>query len=163
MRFSYELVTPVFHELPTFLARTQYENPTDSLKVPFQDAFGFIGDMFAFWKAFPDYGRLFDIHMGFQRDSSTDFLGVFKVMKEGKNISDGDVAFVDLGGGVGHQTARLKATCPDISGRIILQDLPHVLEHALSTPGVEKIPCDLLNLPPVKGKMIQLPTNSPTM
>ncbi|CAG8180229.1 unnamed protein product [Penicillium salamii] len=136
--------------LPTFLAKNQYMNPTDSLKVPFQDAFGFSGDMFAFWKAFPKFGDLFDTHMGFQRDSSTDFLSVFKVMQEGKNILDDDVAFVDLGGGVGHQSARLKAICPDLPGRVILQDLPHVLDRALSTPGVEKLPCNLLELPPTK-------------
>lgn len=61
--------------------------------------------------------------------------------------------FVDVGGGVGSQCAILKAKYPNLTGRVILQDLMAVIEHhALPTEGVENTVFDFWGEQPIKGK-----------
>lgn len=69
----------------------------------------------------------------------------------GQNLSDEDVAFVDVGGGNGQQCALLKKKVPELKGRVVLQDRPPVLEKALSVEGMEKMSYDYLTEQPVKG------------
>lgn len=62
------------------------------------------------------------------------------------------VLFVDVGGGIGSQCALLKDRLPDLPGRVVLQDLPIVVQHALPTEGVENMSHDFWNEQPVKGE-----------
>lgn len=82
-----------------------------------------------------------------------DFEALIKV-----NGTDGDAAinpetpvFVDVGGGIGSQCAILKAKLPNLPGRVILQDLPVALQHALDTEGVEIMAHNFWTEQPVKG------------
>lgn len=59
--------------------------------------------------------------------------------------------FVDVGGGIGSQCAILKAKLPNLPGRVILQDLPVALQHALPTEGVEIMAHNFWTEQPVKG------------
>lgn len=65
--------------------------------------------------------------------------------------------FVDVGGGNGHQCVALRRRCPCLKGqrRVVLQDLPSILEKADMIPddcagGVEKTGYDYLTEQPVK-------------
>lgn len=55
------------------------------------------------------------------------------------------------GGGNGSQLAALKNKCPDIMGRMILQDQAYVLEGAMAVEGMEKMAHDFFTEQPVKG------------
>jgi hypothetical protein len=59
--------------------------------------------------------------------------------------------FVDVGGSIGHQCARLKAKYPNLPGRIILQDLPETIKAARPIEGVEFMAHDFFKPQPVKG------------
>lgn len=59
---------------------------------------------------------------------------------------------LNSGGGNGSQLAALKKTFPEIKGRMILQDRPHVLKKALEVDGMEVMAHDFLTRQPVKGK-----------
>ncbi|KAL4891057.1 S-adenosyl-L-methionine-dependent methyltransferase [Aspergillus ambiguus] len=133
----HELVAPVFHRLPAFLARTNYANPSNPCNVAMQDAFGVEGDMWAFLKACPKYWEMFDRHMQMQRDVLTDWGRIGEMISTRKNPRNDEVVFVDIGGGNGHECVRLQAACPGLVGRVILQDLPEVIGRALDIPGVE--------------------------
>ncbi|KAF7595500.1 hypothetical protein BBP40_005836 [Aspergillus hancockii] len=50
----HKLVNPVLNELPRFLAKTNYANPTDPSKLAVQDVYGWDQDLFAYFKAFPE-------------------------------------------------------------------------------------------------------------
>lgn len=67
------------------------------------------------------------------------------------NLASIEPAFVDVGGGGGHQCQSLKKALPELQGRVILQDRPEVLEKALSIDGVEKQSYDFLTEQPVKS------------
>lgn len=72
-----------------------------------------------------------------------------------------DVAFIDVGGGNGSQLAVLKKACPDVKGRMILQDQAYVLERAVEVEGMEKMAYDFLTEQPVKGSYSEPPTSMP--
>lgn len=68
-------------------------------------------------------------------------------------LTDTDVAFVDVGGGNGHQCVELKEKIPDLPGRVILQDRPDILAKSLDAEGIEKMEYDYNNEQPIKGKL----------
>lgn len=60
--------------------------------------------------------------------------------------------FVDVGGSIGHQCARLKQKFPDLKGRIVLQDLEETIKNAPPIEGVEMMSHDFFKAQPIKGK-----------
>jgi hypothetical protein len=63
-----------------------------------------------------------------------------------------DVVLVDVGGNTGSDVTTFTKRFPDLPGRVILQDLPSVIEGAQTSPGVvEAIGHDFFNPQPVKG------------
>jgi ribosomal protein RSM22 (predicted rRNA methylase) len=69
-----------------------------------------------------------------------------------RDVSAGEVVFVDVGGGNGSQCAALKKAFPALKGRIILQDRPAVLGKALRVDGMELMPHDFLTEQSVHSK-----------
>ncbi|PWY67951.1 o-methyltransferas-like protein [Aspergillus heteromorphus CBS 117.55] len=150
VRVHYELVAPAMYELPRFLQRTGYVNPTDPLHLPLQDAFHWEGDLFAYFKAFPTKAALFDEHMQVQRDRITNW-DKLSALVQSKQSVPGDILFVDVGGGVGHQSRRFREAFPNLQGRMIVEDLPEVMQAAKDIPGVEKLGYNFFTPQPVKG------------
>ena len=64
------------------------------------------------------------------------------------------VVFVDIGGNIGHQCARLKAKYPNLSSRIVLQDREETIKNAPSIEGVEFMVHDFFTPQPVKGMFL---------
>lgn len=60
--------------------------------------------------------------------------------------------FVDVGGGAGQQCVALRKRFPNLKGRVVLQDLPSVLDKAITGDDVEKMGYDYLTEQPVKGE-----------
>lgn len=59
--------------------------------------------------------------------------------------------FVDIGGNVGHHCMEFRKRFPNITGRVILQDIPGTLQHAPDLPGIEKMEYNFFEPQPVKG------------
>ena len=59
--------------------------------------------------------------------------------------------FVDLGGGLGHQCIALRERFPELSGRVILQEIPATLPHAIAHEKVEHMAQDFFLPQPIKG------------
>ena len=74
-----------------------------------------------------------------------------------RDLSSDAVAFVDVGGGAGHQGVALKERFPKLKGRIIIQDKPTVLAAALHDEGIEKWDYDFFTEQPVKGELYPCP------
>ncbi|KAK7408045.1 hypothetical protein QQX98_009818 [Neonectria punicea] len=71
-----------------------------------------------------------------------------------KGISAAETAFVDVGGGAGHQCEALKKKLPNLEGKVVLQDRPEVLEKALDISGVENMSYDFVTEQPVKNSRV---------
>ena len=143
-------MNPVLQELPKFLADTGYKNLTDPTDTPFQRAFKTDKTPFQWVQDYPLKMKHFGQWMAAQRQDMPTWLSAYPLEAECKGSSI-EVLFVDVGGGIGHQCAAFKKAFPHIPGRLILQDLPQVLQHAMSTEGVEIMTQDLFLPQAIKG------------
>lgn len=62
------------------------------------------------------------------------------------------IAFVDVGGNVGHQCQRLLAAHPELAGSIVLQDLEETIKAAPPVEGVKAMAHDFFKPNPVQGQ-----------
>ena len=63
------------------------------------------------------------------------------------------VVVVDVGGGLGHGLIELREKFPDLSGRLILQDLPKTVQQAGDSKGAfEPLPHSFFEPQPIHGK-----------
>ena len=91
--------------------------------------------------------------MPIQRQGLPDWLSAFPVQSELADWqqSSEKAVFVDIGGGFGHQALAFHSKFPNVSGRIIVQDIPPVLEHAQLPAPIEKMPQNFFEPQPIKG------------
>jgi len=66
-------------------------------------------------------------------------------------LSPEQAVFVDIGGNIGHQCARLKARWPELKGKVVLQDREETIRNAPKFKGVEFMVHDFFTTQPVKG------------
>lgn len=70
----------------------------------------------------------------------------------GQDLKSESCLLVDVGGGLGHDLLELKAKYPEISGRLVLQDRPDVLQQVgIVDKGIELTPHDFFTPQPLKG------------
>ena len=62
-----------------------------------------------------------------------------------------EVILVDVGGGHGHVLEDFRKQRPDIKGRVIVQDLPGVIEGRAPVNGVEVMAYNMFTTQPVRG------------
>lgn len=75
------------------------------------------------------------------------------------SIDESEAMLVDMGGSVGHDLSEFRRKWSTAPGRLILQDLPEVLEQAKSMslhPSIEIMEHDFFKEQPVKGNSISL-------
>jgi hypothetical protein len=76
---------------------------------------------------------------------------VFSVL-DTNSSQDEDVMLVDIGGGSGHDLLEFHAKHPSVKGRLILQDLPEVVESVKDMPDcMEAMAHDFFTPQPIKG------------
>ena len=148
---SFTNIAPPAQALPAFLKRTNYRNPNDYANGPFQAAFNTKLPAFAYAGSQPENMANFNQWMAVAHPSNVSFLKAVDLQKYVGGASAEEVAFCDVGGGVGVVCAVVRQGLPDLKGRIVLQEQDIVIPHALPTPGVEKMVYDFWTEQPVKG------------
>ncbi|KAH8433789.1 uncharacterized protein LDX57_011423 [Aspergillus melleus] len=128
---------------PEFLRNTGYQNPCDPRSTPLQDAHGFDTSIWE-WMA-----------------ENPNSLARFNTYMEGRQILDGTAYgptrpfLVEIAGGRGHDIAHFANRFPDAPGRLILEDLPAVIEDiATLEPKIERVKHDFFTPQPVKGSRV---------
>jgi demethylsterigmatocystin 6-O-methyltransferase len=134
------------------LAKTKYQDIDDIKKSPFQVAFNTDDSVFEYWGKRPEKLGPFNEYMVHRGKGRATWLSVFpeKVVRE-TNCGPEEVLFVDIGGGIGGRCAEFRAKYSDVKGRVILQDLPHAIQMALPTDGVENTVHDFFTPQTVRG------------
>lgn len=123
--------TTVLSRLPEYFHSNGWKIPDDGFNGPFQFALGTEAHYFDFLGSTPYYGTAFDtvMSMSFRR-RGRDWFEFFPVA-ERLSFSDNEEALlVDIGGGQGEDLMKFKSSFPTLSGQLILQDLPSVIEGA---------------------------------
>lgn len=82
------------------------------------------------------------------------FYPVMERLVEGAGIEDQDVLLVDMGGSIGHDLSEFRRKWPDAPGRLVLQDLPQVIQGAKGLhSSIEPMAHDFFREQPIKGKL----------
>ena len=151
---TYDLVGTATMALPSFLAKTKYQNPTDPKDCAFQEGFHTQDNIFEWFPKHPECLNNFNLWMTGQRDGRPNWLDFYPFeerIAKGFQEGDGAVIFIDVGGARGHEVEAIKKKYPTLPGRFLLQDLPDTVAQALPVPGMEAIAHDFFTAQPIKG------------
>lgn len=146
--------------MPEFLAKTGYKNPEGSDGI-FQQAHDTKAHNFEWTNQDPRRLKAFHAFMGVHRQKRTAWFIAFPVNEilfqntlfdEFKG-REGEVFLVDVAGGAGYDLKNFRLRFPDLRGRLILQDVPEVINgltdlHEDITP----MKYDFFTPQPVKGR-----------
>ena len=147
--------TPVNGKAPEYLKKLHYQTPTDIKNTAFQHALNIPGkDFYEYMAENPAKARQFGGLMSVYASQSKPMWwdeGFYPVKKRlGDTKANDGVLLVDIGGGSGGELAKFQAAYPGLKGRIILQDLPHVVEQSKGL-GFEVMAYDWNNPQPIIG------------
>ena len=136
-----------------------YKCPTDQTKGVIQFARGTDLPVYDYWATVPGAKENFSAFMTEVRAARPSWLDWFPVQDEivAGAVGEGDAPFiVDIGGGRGHDLKAFRERFPNLSNRLILQDLHNVLKDNNDLDGVQQMEYDFFTPQPVCGK-IQTP------
>ncbi|KAL5339854.1 S-adenosyl-L-methionine-dependent methyltransferase [Aspergillus crustosus] len=138
-----------------YFEKNNYANPSDAFDAPFQLAYGTSEHYFDWLQKNPAIQDSFNLVM--TEAQKYRGLGWFEKYPVAEKLArSGDskrVALVDIGGGVGHDLTALKNRFPDLSGKLVLQDLPHVI-YTIKEPlpeGISTVGHNMFEVQPVTG------------
>ena len=154
----YDFVGKALYMMPRFFKASGYHNPTDYNHSPFQYGHDTSLGIWEYLKEDPERSRLFNSGMQSLagiggKDTS---VGPYRFNLELglEDINEEDVAIVDVAGGRGHTLEAIKATFPDLKGRMVLQDVGDVIEDAKATglsSGIEPMAASFFEPQPIVG------------
>lgn len=120
--------------LPEYFAKNGYKNPGDAFNGPWQFAQKTDKHYFDWLSEQPALQTAFNTVMGISRMGQVDWTEFVPVDEKLKVDSPERIALVDVGGGVGHDVAALKAKLPNLQGKLVFEDLPIVVNEAKNMP-----------------------------
>jgi len=146
--------------LPSLLKKTDYRNPSNGSECGFQLGYDTQDHFFDFLKNHPTTAKQFNNHMSAYHQGRPSWMdvGFYDVPRLiSTDVGDDGVLLVDIGGSVGHDLSEFRRKWPKARGRLILQDLPEVLDQARTMSldkSIEIMDHDFFTQEPVKGKKV---------
>lgn len=150
---SHDNTGPSIAALPEFLKEHNYQDITSSVNTAFQKGHNTQLSAFLWIKSKPEKLEHFNQFMVAQREGMPSWLDVYPYQELAEGLKPEQPFFVDLGGGFGHQSIALRQKLPDLPNKIVVQDIPATLEHAIKYPGVEIIAQDFFRPQETTGKV----------
>ncbi|OAX79773.1 hypothetical protein ACJ72_05905 [Emergomyces africanus] len=139
-------------QLPAYFEKKGYRNPSDAYAGPFQYAHDTDLHCFDWLATQPRLQASFNVIMGISRTLGDEaWFEYFPASSKLTGKSESEPLVVDIGGGVGHHLIALKKHCPSLTGKLIVQDIPAVVDNAKDLPaGIEVMKHDFFTPQPVK-------------
>lgn len=156
---------PSIQKTPEYLQSTGYRNPEDPLYAPLQYTNNIKEDGFTWMCKDPAALSRFNSFMEGQRANRAfwgDWFPVRDVILNTPGLSPDRPLLVDIGGGRGHDLLDFKARFPDAQGKLVLEDLPSVINEVreandLAGAGIETVNYDFFaDVQPVSGWFLQI-------
>ena len=143
----------VLAQLPEYFQKYGYKNPTDIGAGPFQFAMNYQGTYFEWLKANPTQQETFNRMMAITRiERGEQWFNFFPTEERFGATDHSQAVLVDIGGGLGHDLAAFHARFPNLPGRLVLQDLPEVINNIQElNPAIERNIYDFFTPQPIKG------------
>ncbi|KKY22658.1 putative hydroxyindole o [Phaeomoniella chlamydospora] len=150
-------VTNSIYKLPEYLAKTGFRDPDNAVDGPFQFAFDTSDHWFAWAQKNQPVFSQFSNHMGAYHQGrpswmDEDFYPVESSLVKGARTDADAVMLVDVGGSLGHDIVEFYHKHPKAPGRLVLQDLPAVIEHVKDIERtIEPMSHDFFTEQPIRG------------
>lgn len=154
---------PAIQKIPEYLQAANYQSPNDPMNTVLQYAYNFKGDGFSWLGQRPQALSRFNSFMEGQRADRLHWGDWFPVRDEiltHPDICPHTPLVVDIGAGRGHDLMGFISRFPTATGRLILEDLPAVIEAVrgsadLEAAGIETVAYDFFaEEQPVRGKTL---------
>lgn len=146
---------PTLVKIPEFLQKINFKNPEGAVNGPFNYAENFPETIWVWFAQSPDGLDTCNTFMEADRGSRPSWLEWFPVKEQlldGYDASKGDVLLVDVAGGRGHDIQAFREKFPDVPGRLVVEDLPHVIDDIRNLDAsIEKVKFNLFDPQPIKG------------
>ncbi|KAI0836395.1 putative sterigmatocystin 8-O-methyltransferase precursor [Hypoxylon sp. FL0890] len=158
--FFLRTVVPIYNILPQFLRESEYADITDPNHLPWHLAHNTEEDFWMWVQKNPLQLEHFLSWMQCYRSGLPTFIDVVNIKQEiAPGVTDSTLLFVDIGGARGHNCIALKRKYPRLPGRVVLQDLPDVIQRVKTSPlpdfeGIEAEPYDFFTPQPLKGARV---------
>lgn len=142
---------------PEFFRRNNNQFPSSAKDTPFQLAMNTSLGYFEWLGQNPDLAKDFQQWMTMKQKATPNWVDWFDIQGEvidgfKSDSPENGVLLVDVGGGEGHYLREFRGKFPHAPGRLILQDLPHVVSSIESPPrGIEVTVHDFFTPQPVRG------------
>lgn len=146
----FNVTMPANQVLPKYLKEKGYQNRTGG-DAPFNMSQGTKLPVFSWEKAEGREDLLKGYHCFMSLPRPTEWFDVFPMQGAENLLPANKKIFVDVGGSTGHQCRRLLAKYPQLKGRVVLEDLPQVIQVAQCIEGCEFVGCDMFDGQPVQG------------
>lgn len=154
-QFMFDLATRSLANLPRYLEKTGFAH-VDGAPGPFQDCNNSPDGMFDNLIKRPDMMTNFNAFMAGTLMMRPDWFNAFdaqSIVLDGAKKDDPEaVLFIDVAGGEGHDVAAFQKAYPDAPGKLVLQDLPPVIDNIKSLDDrIVRQKIDMFQEQPVKG------------
>lgn len=149
---SYDLTFPTLSKLPEYLRSHGYANPQDYTQSPMQWAVG--QSQFEWLSSNAEQQELFNSYMASRREGRPMWYDIYPIERLfGHAVPYKDTVFlVDIGGNQGHDLSKFRREYGHLPGRMVLQDLPSVVEGVDGeSAGVEVMGYNFMDPQLVKG------------
>jgi hypothetical protein len=153
---SFEIGNLCASKAPEFFRRNKNQFPNSAKDSPFQLAFNTDLSYFEWLGQNPGLAKDFQQWMAVKQKATLNWVDWFDIQQhiiDGfEEKPQGSVLLVDVGGGEGYYSRQFRHKFFKASGRVILQDLPHVIASIENPPsGVELTSHDFFTPQPLKG------------
>ncbi|KAL9008113.1 MAG: hypothetical protein Q9173_006729, partial [Seirophora scorigena] len=157
----FDIFTPAAVKLPEYMQSQKYQNPTQSTSSAFAYTTG--SEFWGHLNRTPEHSRIFNEFMATRRQGQVRWFDIYPVGLElasfaqdtnNNPLGERDILLVDVGGNRGHDLVELRARCPNLVGRMVLQDLPDVVADTSFDPddgkGIEAMAHDFFQPQPIR-------------
>ncbi|KAJ5669927.1 uncharacterized protein N7477_005290 [Penicillium maclennaniae] len=150
----YDLTVPTLSKLPEYLRVHQYANPQEYAHSPMQWAVG--QSQFEWLASNKKQQTLFNSYMASRRQGRPMWFDVYPVDRlMGHAVPCEDTIFlVDVGGNQGHDLSMFRQKYRHLPGKLVLQDLPEVLNGVSGGDGIQVMSYSFMEPQPVQGARV---------
>ncbi len=141
-----------FRHFPDYLRNHGYKNIEGMAESPVLEAWhSDTSNFFQHYQSQKELFTHFNQYMAVQRLGKPSWLEVYPYLALAEGLAAEQPLFVDVGGGLGHQSIVLRKALPILPNKIVVQDLPSTLAQAARYEGIEFVAHDFFHLQPIQG------------
>ena len=136
---------------PEYFEERGFRDPSDAFDGPFQYAMGTKLHFFDWLQSYPKDQKASNTVMGISRLNRGEEWYEYYLVEKNLRAAGSEPLLVDVGGGLGHDLVAFKQKLPHLPGKLIVQDLPVVIDDVKElSPGIEAMKHDSFKPQPVK-------------